>query len=246
MKKHFGKIIFAVAAIAILSFTFLWGENAPGVEDCEISYAKTDTITEENTNEPSMKDITPEENEGEVVKQNDLTPSLILTDKENSADAALSASEPEKETNSVYEIQNQKLRCTLSVRCDTILDNLSWLDVEKRGLVPSDGVIFVEKEVEFSAGENAFDVLLREMTAAGIHMEFEDTPIYSSIYIEGIGNLYEFDCGELSGWMYRVNGEFPNYGCSRYELRNGDKVEFIYTCNLGSDIGGSYAAQNGN
>ena len=66
-----------------------------------------------------------------------------------------------------------------------------------------------------------FNVLQREMRKAGIHMEFEDTPMYNSAYIEGINNLYEFDCGELSGWMYKVNGWFPNYGCSRYQLKGG-------------------------
>ncbi len=40
--------------------------------------------------------------------------------------------------------------------------------------------------------------------------------MYNSYYVEGIGNLYEFDCGKESGWMYKVNGRFPNYGCSSY------------------------------
>ena len=44
--------------------------------------------------------------------------------------------------------------------------------------------------------------------------------------------------GELSGWMYRVDGWFPNYGCSRYQLQDGDVVEWLYTCDLGADIGG--------
>ena len=73
----------------------------------------------------------------------------------------------------------------------------------------------------------------------GIHMESSWTPIYNSAYIEGIHNLYEFDCGELSGWMYRVNGWYPNYGCSRYQLKQGDVVEWRYTCDLGEDVGRS-------
>ena len=72
-----------------------------------------------------------------------------------------------------------------------------------------------------------------------------NTPVYNSAYIEGISNLYEFDCGERSGWMYKVNGWFPNYGCSRYELKNGDKIEWVYTCDLGRDVGGDYSARNG-
>ena len=62
--------------------------------------------------------------------------------------------------------------------------------------------------------------------------------MYNSAYIEGINNLYEFDCGELSGWMYKVNGWFPNYGCSRYQLKEGDVIEWVYTCDLGVDVGG--------
>ena len=59
------------------------------------------------------------------------------------------------------------------------------------------------------------------------------------IYKLVIANLYEFDVGELSGWMYKVNGWFPNYGCSRYLLADGDNVEWVYTCDLGSDVGGN-------
>lgn len=131
--------------------------------------------------------------------------------------------------------------CTLSVRCDTILDHMDWLDPEKVELVPEDGVIFPATQVTFYEGESVFNILQREMRKAGIHMEFEDTPMYNSAYIEGIANLYEFDCGELSGWMYKVNGWFPNYGCSRYQLKQGDVVEWVYTCDLGVDVGGFYS-----
>ena len=142
-------------------------------------------------------------------------------------------------------ISDKELTCTLSVRCDTILKNIAWLDKEKRELVPSDGIIFEEQAVTFYEGESVFNLLLREMKRNKIHMEFVSTPIYNSAYIEGIGNIYEYDCGELSGWMYRVNDWFPNYGCSRYQLREGDKVEWLYTCDLGADVGGNYSARNG-
>ena len=139
------------------------------------------------------------------------------------------------------EISNAEYTCTISVRCDTILDNIDWLDKEKVELVPEDGVIFPAAEVTFYEGESVFNVLQREMKKARIHMEFSSVPMYNSVYIEGINNLYEFDCGELSGWMYKVNSWFPNYGCSRYLLKDGDVVEWVYTCDLGVDVGGFYA-----
>ncbi len=136
------------------------------------------------------------------------------------------------------EVTDEVGKATLSVECNTILDNMDWLVSEKVELVPEDGVIYAKKEVEFFKGESVFDVLLREMKGAKIHMEFSGTPIYNSIYIEGINNLYEFDCGELSGWMYKVNDWFPNYGASRYAVKEGDVIEWVYTCDLGADVGG--------
>lgn len=134
--------------------------------------------------------------------------------------------------------KEKNLTCTLSVTCKTILENMDKFNKDKLEVLPADGVIYKTRKVIFHEGESVFDVLLREMKNNKIHMEFEMTPIYNSNYIEGIHNLYEFDCGELSGWMYKVNGWFPNYGCSRYSLKDGDVVEWIYTCDLGRDIGG--------
>ncbi len=59
----------------------------------------------------------------------------------------------------------------------------------------------------------------------------------SEMCIRDSGNLYEFDCGELSGWMYSVNGVWPDYGCSGYTLHDGDTVVWSYTCDLGRDVG---------
>ena len=124
--------------------------------------------------------------------------------------------------------------CTLSIRCDTALGKTS----EKAEILPEDGVILEEETVSFDEGESVFDVLYRETRDKKIHMEFSETPLYDSVYIEGIGNLYEFDCGALSGWMYKVNGVFPSYGCSKYILCDGDVIEWVYTCDLGEDVGG--------
>lgn len=143
------------------------------------------------------------------------------------------------------EISDKKLTCTLSVQCDTILANMAWLDPEKVELVPGDGVILAEQTVTFYEGESVFNLLLREMKRNKIHFEYQNTPIYKSAYIEGIGNLYEMDCGELSGWLYKVNGWFPSYGCSRYQLREGDRVEWVYTCDLGTDVGRDVSALGG-
>lgn len=129
------------------------------------------------------------------------------------------------------------LTCTISISCATILDNMELCAENKRPLVPSDGVILPTTSVTFSEGESVYDVLQSVCRSYNIHMESSWTPLYNSAYIEGINNLYEFDVGNESGWMYKVNGWFPNYGCSRYQVQNGDTICFVYTCDLGADVG---------
>lgn len=133
-----------------------------------------------------------------------------------------------------------KLSCTISISCSTILGNMDKCDEAKKGIVPASGIILSTATVSFSEGESVFDVLQRVCRDNGIHMEYSWTPMYNSAYIEGIANLYEFDVGDGSGWMYKVNGWFPNYGCSRYQVEDGDTICWVYTCDLGYDVGGGY------
>ncbi len=112
---------------------------------------------------------------------------------------------------------------------------------DKLSVLPKDGVILSVRTVAFSEGESVFDLLKRVTKDEKIQLEFDHTPIYNSAHIEGIRNIYEFDCGALSGWTYRVNQWYPNYGSSRYQLKDGDTVEWLYTCNLGKDVGNHYS-----
>lgn len=136
---------------------------------------------------------------------------------------------------------SKQYTCTFSIECSTILNNLDKLKQEKADEIPSNGIILAPTTVAFYEGESVYTVLQRVCKENGIQMEASFTPIYNSAYVEGIHNLYEFDCGQLSGWMYRVNGWYPNYGCSRYVLTDKEVVEWRYTCDLGKDVGGEYA-----
>ncbi len=89
--------------------------------------------------------------------------------------------------------------------------------------------------MEISEGETVFNVLIRVTREHKIHMEYEGSK--GTAYIQGINNLYEFDGGSLSGWMYCVNDWYPNYGCGEYKLKNGDVIAWNYTCDLGRDLG---------
>lgn len=139
------------------------------------------------------------------------------------------------------EISDNTLKCTFSISCATVLDNMDKLHKSKKEIIPEDGWILKPVTVTFNEGESVFDVLKQVCKDNKIQLEFSFTPIYNSSYIEGINNLYEFDCGSLSGWTYEVNDWFPNYGCSRYEVKNGDVIEWHFTCNNGADVGKNYS-----
>ena len=91
--------------------------------------------------------------------------------------------------------------CTVSISCASILEHMELCSEEKRELVPEDGWLLESVEVSFQEGQSAFDVLQQVCRENKLHLEFSTTPVYGSAYIEGIGNLYEFDCGAESGWM---------------------------------------------
>lgn len=129
----------------------------------------------------------------------------------------------------------------ISIRCDTILQNYDQLDPPLRSgqYVPPDGVILPPTEYVLRPGDTVFDILDRAVRYNRIQMEYQgaDENSFGSVYIQGIHYLYEFSCGPLSGWMYRVDGEYPQYGCSKYTLQDGQVVEWVYTCDLGRDVG---------
>ena len=135
--------------------------------------------------------------------------------------------------------------CTLSVRCDNAVAAADTLPPETAAILPADGILLADTAVAFAEGESVFDVLLRAARTAGLHLEFEKTPLYGGVYVEGIGNLYAFDGGELSGWVYAVGGVFPEVSASAYVLADGDTVEWIYTCDLGRDAVSRFAAGEG-
>ena len=133
--------------------------------------------------------------------------------------------------------------CTISISCSMALEHADRLPENLAEMLPEDGWILKPVQIDLKDGDTVLDVLLRAVREHNIHMEYVDTPLYDSAYIEGIGNLYEFDAGDHSGWMYSVNGEFPNYGCSSSEVADGDVICWVYTCDLGKDVGSRYEVQ---
>lgn len=263
-KKHKWKIIVPVCLIALAAFLFWYGGDAPGLQGWKVE--KRPTATEAPGSELDERhggaegvmsvedklayaaalagDQTGEQGDAEYSAAQGMQ-----LDPETGLDRYMTGAIPKGRPIPVepqdVEISDIEHTCTISISCASILNNMGWLNPEKTELVPEDGWILRPIEVAFYEGESVFNVLLRTCKQQGIHMEFVNTPIYNSAYIEGIHNLYEFDCGQLSGWVYRVNGWGPKYGCSRYGLKQGDVIEWLYTCDLGISEGVYVAEEEG-
>ncbi len=199
-----------------------------------VTERNTETTTEKKTEAATKKNTTTESQ-----KTTENKPGTTTTTEKRKPDktTADSSATTKATTENTTEAPKKTYSCTISIGCSTIFDNLELLRPEKKDYVPDDGVILGTVTATFEEGDTVFEVLKSVCKDYGIQLEYSWTPMYGSYYIEGIHNLYEFDCGEGSGWMYSVNGWFPNYGCSSYELRQGDVIKWLYTCDLGADVG---------
>ena len=117
------------------------------------------------------------------------------------------------------------IRVTVTVDCSEALAYELPLDLPENGAMLSCGVTVPD-------GATAFDALIE--AAKSQQLKVEHTGSAFGEYVQGIGGLYEFDCGSESGWLYSVNSERPSVSAGAYTLSEGDVVEFIYTCSLGA------------
>jgi hypothetical protein len=103
------------------------------------------------------------------------------------------------------------------------------------------GVILDAVTVDIKPGDTVMDILKRVTREKKIQMEV--TGAKATAYVKGIDNIYEFDYGAKSGWIYRVNGTVPKSGAGVYGVKGGDVIEWLYTVDLGKEyeagIGGT-------
>lgn len=205
---------------------------------------KQQTITEATTTKPTT---TKKQTTSKVTTTEPITTTKPTTITTKPATTKPSTTAPITQTTT-----KMKKYCTVRIECNTIYDNLSKLKEGKKDFLPSSGVILDNVEVELSGGESAFDVIKKACEenvctdnckyckANGVQIEYTYTPAFNNYYIEGIHQIYEKDCGTQSGWMYSVNGNFPDEGSSSYSVSPDDVIVFSFTCNMGEDIGNYY------
>ena len=132
------------------------------------------------------------------------------------AEPAPSAPEPEPEPDP------ETITVTVSVLCTLAVGNPN---LNPGVTVPSDGVMVSGLSLELTPGQTAFDAL----SQTGLALVYTGRPSRKNVHLRGIGGLYEKDCGASSGWVFSVNGAYPNTSCSKVALSDGDVVSFQFT-----------------
>ncbi|MBQ7264481.1 MAG: DUF4430 domain-containing protein [Firmicutes bacterium] len=251
---------FGALALLLLVLTFVFTGKSPKTtlpdtlesttfqeetqEKTEYETFSEETTLEESTAEETSTEETTEETTEAIEESTEETTVEERTEETSAEKKEETVPEKPVEKEAPSEKEDEKAEsisfCTLSVRCDTILNNKESVKEEILEIVPKDGCILEQTDIELKQGDSVFDLLKRALDAKNIHIEYSYTPLYETVYVEGIANIYEFDAGELSGWTYHVNGVSPNVGMSAFYPEKGDNIEILYTCDLGRDVGNTF------
>ncbi len=112
---------------------------------------------------------------------------------------------------------------SLAIRCDVVAG---------QGQAPANGVILAETEYPIADGDTVLDVLYD--AAQANHLQLDVIGTDTLAYVRGIQHLYEFEHGDLSGWMVAVNGADISVGAGGYTLSDGDEILWYYTVDYDS------------
>ncbi|WP_339317531.1 S-layer homology domain-containing protein [Paenibacillus sp. FSL R10-2734] len=112
------------------------------------------------------------------------------------------------------------------------------LSVDK--LTINKGYVVPSVKVELQQGDTVWSVLQRVLDSRSISYDYSWSQNFGSVYVKSIAGDGEFDHGDGSGWKYNVNGTYPNYGASSYNLSAGESIQWRYTTDLGEDLGSGF------
>lgn len=178
---------------------------------------KTDNVSEKNTN----KKNTAKKNKvnKDTAKKNTSDKS---TKKENTAVSDKNSSDENDDKNYI--------KCDVTIDCTILLSNMDKLNKNARKYVPDSGKLLDKTSIKIKKGSSAYEVLTAVCKQKKIAYDAEYSAIYKTSYVKGIGYLYEKMAGDMSGWLYLVDGVTPNVGASAYKLKGGEHIEWTYTC----------------
>lgn len=187
----------------------------------DVTTAPADTTHPETTSEPSPVEETSTSEHSTVNK-----PTAQIT---NRTDIETSTKAPDTTvaiTTPTTQPDTSAITVTVYCSCKNAVDYGIRDKKDYSDLIPADGIM-LSSSVTVKKGCTALDAIKEACLQSNTEIDEKRG------YIRGIGGLYEKDCGGASGWMYSVNGTFPNMSSDKYTLESSDRIELHYTVKLG-------------
>ncbi len=129
--------------------------------------------------------------------------------------------------------EQEYIYCTVEIDCSDIVKNKDRFNEKQQVFydryVDGKRTILSPVTVKVKNKSSAYKATELACKQNGIKMTKKNSGF--GIYIVGFDGINEKMFGKTSGWIYYVNGKSPSFSCSAYELKDGDKVSFVYTCN---------------
>lgn len=227
MKSNIKKIT-ALLLTAVLCLCFASCVNNTSVSIINNSKNDTEQNTTSSFSTQNEEETTeaPSEKEESTAKE-EITDSSKVTTKQNKSEKTTVQSTAKPTTTAKATTSKKEITCTLTIECTAILSNMNDLKPGHKKYVPQNGYILSGYTCAVNSGDTVFDILERACDDNSIILNSRSSGY--GVYVAGINNLDEFDCGSQSGWKYNVNGVDANRSCGYYKLTGGENIVFYYT-----------------
>lgn len=217
------QIVIVTALILVVSLFVTGCAKEAKTDDSDRNVS---TVSENNTSDKAEAKKTHKEKNDEEEKSS--TPEKEKQKKKKTDKSTVSVKKKA--------VPDDKTYCTVKIVCSTLSEKRNELPESMKKLVPSSGVVLSETKVVIKKGDSALDVSSRTARENGIHFSYQGTDAYGTGYVDGINNIYEKDYNSVSGWIFMLNGAVPGKGAAAYKVKNGDRIVWAYTCNMGKDL----------
>ncbi len=186
--------------------------------------SKTEKKTEKEKTKATSTSTTKKEEKTSGTKK----AAKAKTTKKTTAQKVKKAEAKKAEAKKASQKAQEQNICYITVECSAINSKKDKLKEGHESFVPENGLIIPRMKCEFKDGETVYDILERACKTNNVKLSSRNT-VYG-IYVSGINNLDEFDCGSASGWVYTVNSKSPPKSCGKYTVSSGDEIIFKYVC----------------
>ncbi|MFD1738602.1 DUF4430 domain-containing protein [Bacillus salitolerans] len=179
----------------------------------------------ENSESEEMKDHPGSEEEQNNQKQENQKTELPKEQADTSSTSSSNNKEQSKDSKVTKQDTPTENKTPTTVKKDYVTLSITGKDGE---------TIFAKTTVPIDEGDTVLSVLMKIAKEKGIPVSVRGRN--ANAYIEAINNLFEFDHGPMSGWVFRVNNQVPTKSAGIYNVVNEDEIRWVYTENLGEDV----------